>query len=148
MSILRFKVDGISISCSIGACMYPEYGNDYQILYHNADIALLISKFLGKNQYLLFDKNSVLPSHTLFRCMDKLLDEVSEAIIVCDAENYNLLYINELGCKIADKYKKDCLGQECYKVLWNRDKACEHCINVSNLTNSYCSYETDKFAIK
>ncbi|MDD3340572.1 MAG: EAL domain-containing protein, partial [Lachnospiraceae bacterium] len=55
---LRFEIEDMSISCSIGACSSPAYAKDYQTLYEHADMALMTAKRLGKNQYQIFDGKS------------------------------------------------------------------------------------------
>ncbi|MDD2959639.1 MAG: EAL domain-containing protein [Lachnospiraceae bacterium] len=138
---LRFKIEDMSISCSIGACSSPFYGNDYQTLYKNADMALMSAKRLGKNQYHIFGGDTQLPSHVLLRNMDWLMDEASEAVMVCDAGDHHLLYLNNVACTIAGKSRKECMGQKCYKAIWDRTAPCVHCIESDQLSNQYHEYE-------
>ena len=138
---LRFKIGSINISCSIGACSSPDYGKDYQTLYQNADLALMTAKRLGKNQYQIYDEDMQLPSHLLFRNMDWLMDEASDAVMVCDTSDYNLLYLNDVACTIAGKSKKECVEKKCYEAIWNRTSPCKHCINSDKLSKHYSEHE-------
>ena len=125
---LRFDVERFKVTCSIGVAVAPDFGMDYQTLYNNSDMALLAAKRYGKNQFNVFAGQSVLPSYVFYRNMDWLLDEFSDAVYVCYAESYDLIYVNKIACKICGKEKKNCIGNKCYKVMFNRDEPCEFCI--------------------
>ena len=125
---LRFDVERFKVTCSIGVAIAPDFGMDYQTLYNNSDMALLAAKRYGKNQFNVFAGQSVLPSYVFYRNMDWLLDEFSDAVYVCYAESYDLIYVNKIACKICGKEKKNCIGNKCYKVMFNRDEPCEFCI--------------------
>ncbi|MFR2848972.1 MAG: diguanylate cyclase domain-containing protein [Hungatella hathewayi] len=43
------------ISCSVGIAVYPDDGDDFHSLYHNADMALYQAKKQGKNQYVMMN---------------------------------------------------------------------------------------------
>ncbi|WP_425915679.1 bifunctional diguanylate cyclase/phosphodiesterase [Acinetobacter sp. TSRC1-2] len=45
----------INISSSIGIAMYPDHGNNLQDLLINADAAMLMSKYQGRNTYSVFN---------------------------------------------------------------------------------------------
>lgn len=130
---LRFDVEKFKVTCSIGVAVAPDFGMDYQTLYNNSDMALLAAKRYGKNQFNIFAGQSVLPSYVFYRNMDWLLDEFSDAVYVCYADSYDLIYVNKVACKICGKEKKNCIGQKCYKTLFNRDKPCEFCIKGENV---------------
>ncbi len=138
---LKFTVEEIEITCSVGACTSPSYGKEYETLYQNADMALLTAKRLGKNQYQIYGAGVELPSYVLFRNMDWLMDEASDAVLVCDAQNHDLFYLNDVACQIAGKSKKECIGKKCYEVLWDQEAPCEHCIHISKLSKDYCEHE-------
>lgn len=125
---LRFDVERFAVTCSIGVAVAPDFGMDYQTLYNNSDMALLAAKRYGKNQFNVFTGQSVLPSYVFYRNMDWLLDEFSDAVYVCYAESYDLIYVNKMACKICGKEKKNCIGNKCYKVLFGRDEPCDFCI--------------------
>ncbi len=124
---LNIKVEDRFVTCSMGVAVSPQFGIDYQTLYQNADMALLSAKRYGKNQYHIFNGQSVLPSYVFYRNMDWLLDEFNDAVYVCYADTYDLFYINKAACRIAGKDKKDCIGEKCYRVLWNRNSPCDFC---------------------
>lgn len=134
---LRFDVERFAVTCSIGVAVAPDFGMDYQTLYNNSDMALLAAKRYGKNQFNVFKGQSVLPSYVFYRNMDWLLDEFSDAVYVCYAENYDLIYVNKVACKICGKEKKDCIGNKCYKVLFNRDKPCDFCIKDEGVFHDF-----------
>ncbi len=134
---LRFSVDGIKLTCSVGACVSPEFGKTYQQLYQNADIALLTSKRLGKNQYQVYGGTAELPVYAFVRNVDWLLDETSDSMYVCSTEDYSILYINKVACTRAGKTKSECLGKPCYEVLQGRTSPCPFCSSVSKLSKDF-----------
>ena len=140
---LQIQLDGMRISGTIGIANAPLHGSDYQTLYKNADSALLAAKRLGKNQYKIFDTQMEMPSPSLYRNMDWLLDETSDAIVICDMNSYEILYLNNVAAKIAGKDKRLCIGQKCYETLWGRNQPCQHCIACSKLTPDYIEQEVD-----
>ncbi len=134
---LRFEVERFKVTCSIGVAVAPDFGMDYQTLYNNSDMALLAAKRYGKNQFNVFSGQSVLPSYVFYRNMDWLLDEFSDAVYVCYADNYDLIYVNKIACNICGKEKKDCVGKKCYKALWNRDEPCDFCIKEEGVFRDF-----------
>ncbi|WP_283675125.1 EAL domain-containing protein [Butyricicoccus sp. Marseille-Q5471] len=141
LSKLSFQAEQLTLSCSIGICLAPEYGTSFLELYHHADIALLIAKRLGKNQYQIYGKSSKLPEPILYRNMDWILDESSDAVYICDVKTYELLYVNRAACLFAHKEKEVCLGMPCYQAIWNLNQPCSHCIHIGKLTRNYCEHE-------
>ncbi len=49
----------VEVSASIGVAMFPQDGETFAILYHNADHALYLAKKRGKNIYRFFDAKTV-----------------------------------------------------------------------------------------
>ncbi|WP_133969417.1 diguanylate cyclase domain-containing protein [Eubacterium limosum] len=49
----------IEVTCSIGVALCPQDGQDFQTLYQNADRALYQAKSIGKNNYKLFDQETM-----------------------------------------------------------------------------------------
>lgn len=141
LSRLSFQAEQLTLSCSIGICLAPEYGTSFLELYHHADIALLIAKRLGKNQYQIYGKSSKLPEPILYRNMDWILDESSDSVYICDTNTYELLYVNRATCLFAHKEKEVCLGMPCYQAIWNLNQPCSHCIHIDKLTRDYCEHE-------
>lgn len=138
---LRFKIGHIEVTCSIGVCISPNYGTEYQDVYHNADVALLTAKRLGKNRYHIFGGEARLPDQVIHRNLDWLLDESSDAIVVIDPETYEIYYLNDAACTLSGKNKETCLSLPCYKAIWNNSKPCSHCVHISKLTHDYCEHE-------
>lgn len=46
---------GSIVTLSIGVCLYPDYGGDYDSLVNKADKCLYIAKNKGKNRYIIYD---------------------------------------------------------------------------------------------
>lgn len=46
---------GVKISVSAGMALFPQHGNNFQMLYEKADIALYHSKITGKNKFSIYD---------------------------------------------------------------------------------------------
>lgn len=134
---LEMDFEDVRISATIGMAISPLHGADYQTLYKHADSALLAAKRLGKNQFKIFDTEMEMPSPSLYRNMDWLLDETSDAIVICDIGSYEVLYLNAVAAKIAGMAKELCVGKKCYETLWGRTKPCEHCLSATKLTESY-----------
>ena len=57
--LFRGEKQAVEVTCSIGLAIYPWDGNDYQALYHCADLALYQAKSQGKNQYARYDARSM-----------------------------------------------------------------------------------------
>lgn len=49
-------IKNMSITCSIGVSTYPKDSDNYDILFMQADKALLIAKEKGKNRYVIYDE--------------------------------------------------------------------------------------------
>lgn len=124
----RFAVfdETYHVTCSVGACRAPEDGQDYQTLYHCADVALITAKRLGKNRFRLYSGGEM-PLPSQFRSMDWLLDEVSEGIVITDRATREILYLNRAACAIAGREKRECIGENCYRALWGRVAPCPFC---------------------
>lgn len=122
---LNFMINQMHVSCSIGACVAPESGADFQTVYNNADMALLSSKRCGKNQYQIYSNQAALPSFIFYRNIDCLLDEFSDALVVYEKETFRVLYVNKNTCELVNKKKDECIGRPYYEVLWNRATPCE-----------------------
>lgn len=131
---LAFPVETLFITCSIGVCISPDYGKDYQTLYNNADMALLTSKRYGKNQYQIFNGQTVLPSFVFYRNVDWLLDEFTDAIVVNSLDTHEVLYINKNACELLGVEKRECMGRKCYQVFHSMNKICPNCVDEKKLS--------------
>ena len=69
-----------------------------------------------------------------------MLDGLSELIYVCDAETYQLLYLNREGRRV---YDADAVseGRLCYQVLQGRDEPCPFCTNGQLTHESFFEWE-------
>lgn len=132
---LFFKVETITITCSIGACISPSYAQDYQTLYNNADMALLSSKRYGKNQFQIYNGQSVLPSFVFYRNVDWLLDEFADSVFVTALDTYEVLYMNKNACELLNVEKRKCMGRKCYEVFHNEKEPCWHCPKKTELSS-------------
>jgi diguanylate cyclase (GGDEF)-like protein len=56
----RFEIEGHDLQCStsIGIALYPQDGEDAEILLKNADIALYYAKENGRNRYRFYDSSN------------------------------------------------------------------------------------------
>jgi diguanylate cyclase (GGDEF)-like protein len=54
---LHFK-DSTFITASVGVCVFPNHGDDFDALYKSADIALYQAKALGKNCYSIYSRQN------------------------------------------------------------------------------------------
>lgn len=94
----------MSISCSIGACFYPENGSDYITLFGKADAAMYHAKKHGKDNYCFY-KEGDLPSGLLIpptaQCGDSGLPHggcEDTGMVSMDAE---LLYQQDLQTRLS-----------------------------------------------
>ncbi|MFA6948670.1 MAG: diguanylate cyclase, partial [Eubacteriales bacterium] len=138
---MRIKIGSTEITCSAGACVSPDYGGDYQTLYNNADMALLTAKRKGKNRYQIYNGQSELPTHVLYHNIDWLLDESADAVFICNAESYELLYMNRVAGAMTGKTVRDCIGRKCYEALWNENEPCSYCVKLSANGHEICERE-------
>ncbi len=139
-----FAVDigATQVSCSAGMCFSPEFGLDYEELYNNADIALLNAKQRGKSQYAVYEKGLTAPSFApLEQKAAALLNDVSDAMFVCDAHTNEIIYINNTACRVVHKNKSSCIGARCYELFWDSCKNCDRCLSIDGHTEKY--YEED-----
>lgn len=58
-NLLEGEKQPIEVTCSIGVALYPADGENFQALYHRADLALYQAKSRGKNQYAFFDAENM-----------------------------------------------------------------------------------------
>ena len=59
--------------------------------------------------------------------VNQLVNESTNAVFVCDTENYNLLYVNHRLCEITHQPAVRAVGKKCYQYIFNRDTPCENC---------------------
>ncbi|MEG0910262.1 MAG: diguanylate cyclase [Ruthenibacterium sp.] len=110
-----------------GVCIYPQDGTDFDTLYDKADKALQTAKRVGSGCVRVYDDTMQVSSPVLMQNMEWLLDENSDAIYVCNADTYELLYINKPARAIAKLQNVDVLGMPCYHALMGFDAPCPFC---------------------
>lgn len=64
-----------------------------------------------------------------------LLDELDDIIYVCDAETYELYYINKLGKKLTGVF--DYSGKKCYEVFQKDKQICADCHKEYLVTGTF-----------
>lgn len=136
-----YQESKIHISCSMGIALSPQNGDTYTQLYATADKALIYAKNNGKNQYQVFGEFMKSPSQLLLRNMEWLLDEETNGIYVCNAETYELVYMNRLGRQIAGAKGNNYLGKKCYEELMHRSAPCTFCKMKELKRESFCERE-------
>lgn len=129
------------VSCSMGGSCVPEDGQEYDMLYHRADMALLAAKRRGKNCYQLYGGDDNLPAPAILRSTDWLLDEITECIVIVDEDSREIRYLNRAAAFLAGKSARECVGQRCYETIWKRTAPCPYCIPASRLAQSPARYE-------
>ena len=124
----RCKVlnEKITISYSMGVSIYPTDGKDFHHLYLHADKALLYAKNMGKNQYRFYQNYKKVPVTPFFGNMNWVIDEDPSAIYICDAETYDIIYVNKAGMKLLD-CNDEYMGKKCYEFFMNREEQCPFC---------------------
>lgn len=75
----------IFVTTSAGICIYPEDGNDMQLLLKNADMALYRAKEKGRNQYVFY-------TDELNRKINKKITIESNLRIALDAHEFEIYY--------------------------------------------------------
>ncbi|MEG0663072.1 MAG: diguanylate cyclase, partial [Anaerovoracaceae bacterium] len=139
---MKLEEIAVQISYSAGICFSPDFGQCYETLYNNADIALLTSKRRGKNQYQIYKEGMDLPSGSLVETKEtKLLDGASEAVFVSDAFTGEIIYINAPASEILCRSKEQCLGRKCHNLFWDREVSCDRCSCIEQHRQDY--YEED-----
>lgn len=134
MSEIKLKT-GFSVSVGI-------YGDKsgqetFQDLYAKADQALYAAKRAGKNGYVLYDNIRKEAKYeekdidsSFFSESGFVLDEMSDIIYICDAENYELLFINKVlkeHFHIESDDEAFYKGKKCYEILHGFNKPCDYC---------------------
>ncbi|MEG1924132.1 MAG: diguanylate cyclase [Ruthenibacterium sp.] len=114
-------------TCTAGICTYPLDGTDFDTLYGKADKALLAARRNGDGSVCIYNEKMQLLSPDLVQNMEWLLDENSEAIYVCNADTYELLYLNKPAHAMAKLANDDVIGMPCYHALMGFDAPCPFC---------------------
>ncbi|WP_313527270.1 EAL domain-containing protein [Anaerotignum sp.] len=134
----------LTLTCSVGVCFTPEHALNFDDLYNYADIALLNAKKDRRKHFVVFEEGMKIPLNE--KVEEKaltLLDDVSDAMFVCDALTSEIIYINETACKIINKNRNSCMGARCYQLFWDSCKNCDFCYQVNKHNLSF--YEEDTY---
>ena len=100
----------INISSSIGIAMYPDHGNNLQDLLINADAAMLMSKYQGRNTYSVFNYSV---GQQEAKSQTKLINDLYKAV---EEKQFILFY----QPKFTTKSRKIC-GVEAL-IRWNHPR--------------------------
>ncbi|WP_283675470.1 EAL domain-containing protein [Butyricicoccus sp. Marseille-Q5471] len=139
---MTIEENHLQVACSAGVCFAPEYGMDYEQLYYNADIALLNAKHAGKSRYVIFEHGLSAPLYSqLEQRATALLNDVSDAMFVCDGESNEIIYVNNTACQLVNKSRSKCMGARCYEIFWDSCQNCSRCLDIDRHKDSY--YEED-----
>ncbi|WMI79831.1 EAL domain-containing protein [Anaerotignum sp. MB30-C6] len=134
----------LTLTCSVGVCFSPDHGTNFEDLYNHADIALLNAKKEQNESYVIYEDGMKAPvNQKLEEQALKLLDDVSDAMFVCDAITSEIIYINDTACKIIKKPRNSCIGARCYQLFWDSCKNCDFCFQVNNHALNF--YEEDAY---
>ena len=125
--MLRDKDQLFQISASIGAAIYPQHGTTYEELYAHADEAQYQAKRTGKNNHCIYGEYEPVSAPTNFIGPEWLLDEISDAIYVCDVQTDELLYVNRTMADWYDLNPRDIKGRFCYELLFHAKTPCRFC---------------------
>ena len=115
------------LSASVGAAIYAVHGSSYAELYEHADEAQYQAKRTGKNSCLIYGEYNKTASTAKFVGPEWLLDEISEAIYVCDALTNEVLYVNRAMMEWFDLDREKLRGRTCYEGIMHRREPCERC---------------------
>ncbi|MEG0292585.1 MAG: EAL domain-containing protein [Anaerovoracaceae bacterium] len=131
----------IDVSCSVGVVFSPEYGLNYEELYYNGQVALLKAKEGNKKQYVIYESGMDDTQKSFDEKALALLNDVSDAMFVCDAVTNEILYINNTACHVVNMSKEKCLGKYCHELFWNRSEKCNRCEKIDGYYEYF--YEED-----
>lgn len=133
----------LPITCSAGVCR-TYFGDDYDSLYYNADMALLAAKISGKNSYKVFTEGmeKYSPINHL-KNIEWILDQIFDMVFISDAETSEIMYINQPACEKFGKTREECIGQKCYNFMWKASEPCGRCVKISNCTKGFYNEETN-----
>lgn len=135
---VSLDIKNVTLSCSAGVCFTPDYGINHKELYRNADIALILAKRHGKSKFEIFSQGMKLPIPSTFESKTTyLLDNVSDVMFVCDTITSEVIYINEIACKLLGKDKESCIGQKCYQLFWDQCRNCNRCEYINQQFDFY-----------
>jgi diguanylate cyclase (GGDEF)-like protein/PAS domain S-box-containing protein len=76
-SVVATRAGDLNVTASIGVTIYPQDGQDAEILLRHADQAMYLAKQSGKNRYHLFDVNQ----DTTSRVRRERLNEIGAALV-------------------------------------------------------------------
>lgn len=69
--------------------------------------------------------------------INQLLNDSSNAVIVCDKKTHEILYMNQQVANITDQTIEQANGKTCYEYLLRRDTPCENCKMTHASTDEY-----------
>ncbi len=122
----------VEISASIGISLYPEHGKDFDTLYKCADAALYSTKERGKNGLTIFSgqltsgyksTRTEIENTNLFS-LATIIDALSNAVYVIDADNHEILYENKKARSLIGGLSNE---RRCYSAYRGESAPCRYC---------------------
>lgn len=134
----------LTLTCSVGVCLTPQHAMNFDDLYNYAEIALVNAKKDHPKHFVFFEEGMKIPlNEKVEEQALALLDDVSDAMFVCDALTSEIIYINDTACKIINKDRNSCMGARCYQLFWDSCKNCDFCYHVNS--HNIAFYEEDTY---
>lgn len=139
---LDVSAEHVQVSSWVGICYLPENSRDFQTMFENADTAMRCAQRSGKSRCQFYQTEmEILTDKQLEKKAALLLDNVSDAMFVCDAVSGEIIYINNVACKLLHQAKMNCMGSCCYQLFWGRCTKCDRCSSIEKCTDRF--YEED-----
>lgn len=131
--------DRVAVSASIGVAFAPRRQAEFEKLFSQADSGLYHAKKQGKGRYSCHQDQRYFDGDgevTAQQCPAKahvgkacMVDELEELIVVIDAENHDMLYMNAPAKQAFQVEASEYLGTKCYKLLQGFSQPCVFCQN-------------------
>ena len=80
-------------------------------------------------------------SHDDMRLANQLVEDSSSSVYVCDANTYEMLYVNKNCARMCGKRVGEAKGKRCYEFLKNASKPCTPCYMETTVYNEYTERE-------
>jgi len=72
--------------------------------------------------------------------INQLLNDSANAVVVCDVETHEILYMNHQLANITNQTVEQAEGKKCYEYMLHRDAPCENCEIVHASKNTYTDF--------
>ncbi len=141
---LSESVGVITPNLSMGYDMGEYSKVKFTQLYQRADNALYEVKRNGKNMWKAYSGNTqyIAEETEVDSYIEEegwILDKMTDAVYVCDVNNFELLYVNSAFKKLYSHEGGNFTGKKCYEVIGKCDKPCAGC-NLGGLLETNQPY--------